>query len=241
LVFANSSHAMDTATSVAHEIGHSACAPQAFELLRKWKSQAQWVRRTVPLENSGGEKSFATPTDQIGTWIELSVAESSELQMRRRSPAAVITVRWNQSTCVPALGIKPYPAQTSPTVFTDQMLQTALNKNAAGMIYAWSPHMPLSVQGYPEAEKLAKKLGLAFVPVLDPEADLPAARSFSQAQHFDNGLKRNASIELLERGMNLHYPSIVLFSKGEIKGGMLPGYWDEEASLQAYVQEVLKK
>ena len=113
--------------------------------------------------------------------------------------------------------------------FTDQSLESLLQCSAdnrvSGVLYVWSPHMPYSVSGLMELNRLTKKLGIYVIPLLDPYADLGLALQIARNQHLrPEALRKLSSRVLLSRGMTLHFPSMTLYSDGKIVGPMVPGY-----------------
>lgn len=113
--------------------------------------------------------------------------------------------------------------------FTDAALARLLDAETlpgvSGILYIWSPHMPYSVQGLAEVLALGKRLELTVVPLLDPDADAGLAARVVQARHLPREVLRPMrSNRLLERGVTLHYPTLVLFREGRLLESMLPGY-----------------
>jgi hypothetical protein len=226
--------------SVPALLKYSHCGTQATNLLANWGSSDRWIQRT-PLDS--GEKVLETPTEEVGVWIQGSFSAGQPPVLVKRSDAAEIKVTWKDSDCTPQLGVTPVEGSIhtiKDAPYTDEMLKTALGKGGSGIVYAWSPQMPLSVWGFNEAKAMAKKLKMDFVPVLDPGADPATATQLSKEKHLANSLHQITSVELMERGMNLHYPSILVFKNGKIVGSLIPGYWDEASALQASIEGAMK-
>jgi hypothetical protein len=95
---------------------------------------------------------------------------------------------------------------------------------SAVVVYAWSPHMPLSVEGFRAIEAAASELGLRVVPVLfagsDPEF---ARREAARVGMPPAALREVQSVELTMRDMQVHAPSILVFRRGGVSP-VLPGY-----------------
>jgi len=108
--------------------------------------------------------------------------------------------------------------------FTDRVLRARLARTGALVVYVWSPHMPLSVDGYGEVERAARALGLSVEPVLFAGADRAfAQRAAERAGIPDRGLREVASAELILRDAQVHAPSILVFAHGRVSS-VLPGY-----------------
>ena len=61
--------------------------------------------------------------------------------------------------------------------------------------------------------------------VLDPRAELAFAEKEAarMRSRVPASLHKMESVELIYRNMTLHYPSVLIVSKGKITGPMLPG------------------
>ncbi len=113
--------------------------------------------------------------------------------------------------------------------FTDADLRAAVERHPSGVaIYLWSPHMPLSVDGYSELREAAEARGLGVVPLLFAESDLDfARREAARAGMPESALLTVASAELILRDAQLHAPSVVVF-RGRRASSVLPGYRNAE-------------
>lgn len=109
-------------------------------------------------------------------------------------------------------------------VFTDADLRAALRPGSATVVYVWSPHMSLSVDGYAEIAAACEALGLELVTVLFPGGDREfATREAARAGIPPEGLREAASVELIYRDAHVHAPAILVFDGGDVSP-VLPGY-----------------
>ena len=105
-------------------------------------------------------------------------------------------------------------------------VETAADPPVAVVVYVWSPHMPLSVDGYREIALAADALGMALVPVLIPGSDRAfALREAARVGMPTEHVRTSRSIELAMRDAHVHAPSILVFGRGRISP-VLPGYRD---------------
>ena len=115
----------------------------------------------------------------------------------------------------------------APLPFTDVELRSLVggaDAPTAVVVYSWSPHMPLSVDGYREVARAADALGMALVPVLIPGSDRPfALREAERVGMPTEQVRTSRSIELAMRDAHVHAPSILVFGRGRISP-VLPGY-----------------
>lgn len=161
------------------------------------------------------------PTRLIGTWVTESRGPAPVLL--RVSPTRVTRLAWTEG-CVARREERARPAVATPR-FTDADLTALVSSGRAGVVYVWSPHMPLSVDGYRAIAAAAAARGLTLHAMLQPGAD----RAFAQASLARGGLPRDAlriadSVELSFRDVHLHAPSILVFAHGRIVGDAWPGY-----------------
>ena len=127
------------------------------------------------------------------------------------------------------------PAKDDANLFTDDDMEGLRKNNGAALLYAWSPHMPISYSGFAMAQKVAEQNGLTFVPILDPVADTgAAARGVKQHALPPQSLRRIQSVELTYRGMLLHYPCVMVVRNGVVSG-IYPGLAPSERALENFV------
>jgi hypothetical protein len=119
-------------------------------------------------------------------------------------------------------------AEVLPRSFTDQRLEKVLGRSKAGIIYFWSPHMPLSVKGYKEAAQVARELEISFLPLLDPFASIITKKKTYKIE----------SKTLIDLGVLDHFPGVLVYSKGKITSPLLQGY-EQIESLKTFVKEYL--
>ncbi|MBL7543159.1 MAG: hypothetical protein JNL11_05050 [Bdellovibrionaceae bacterium] len=119
------------------------------------------------------------------------------------------------------------------------ILETSRLQNTAGLIYAWSPRMPLSILGAEELSVLAAKLNLPLHIVLDPTALEDDVLATAKNNFFlEHSPKLDSSI-LIAMNMKIHYPSLILYKNGQLLNPSRPGY-DEPERLENYVIQRLK-
>ncbi len=162
-------------------------------------------------------------------------AEGSRLV--RVTPALVMTLAWSAS-CSVTTATRPRPGAATPR-FSDEDLARAVAGPARGVVYVWSPHMPLSVDGYRAIVTAASERGLRVDAVLDPGAD----RAFAAAERARGGLPASAlrvadSVELLFRDVLIHAPSVQAYGQGRLRGSAFPGF-HTAAEYGAFLDRVL--
>ena len=183
-----------------------------------------------PAEGAGVRLRF--PTRDLGAWLVLEAGESSAT-VSRVTPDSVTTQAF-ASDCAPSTTRQTnrFP-DGGPERFTDADLRRTVSSARAGgapgvVVYLWSPHMPLSVDGYREIQAAAKDHGLGLVALLFPGSNLVfAAAEAERAGIPADALREAASVELTFRDALVHAPTILVFD-GDRVSAVLPGYRSAE-------------
>lgn len=190
------------------------CWPRAERVLKQWNCGFDWKNRF-----SGSLKKFAisASTSRPGVWVDLSMVES-KLLVRRISDNLIVSLSFVGKDCARTLASTVIQAQPE-TGFSNhklrQVLQTSAQSKSRGIIYVWSPKMPLSERGLAEVKAWTKSKGITLVEVGELES-----------KNQPNSL---TSSDLVRRGLALHYPSMIFFSHGRLVGQSIPGYKNEVA------------
>ena len=125
--------------------------------------------------------------------------------------------------------------------FTDDHLQALMKQHGAGIVYAWSPHMPMSIDGIATVRRVAKAMKVEVFMTLDPHASGKAARLSAARMGWSNdSMKRLESVALFRRGMGNHYPVLIVFSKGKLVGPLFPGL-KSEGTYTKFIAEQLER
>jgi hypothetical protein len=99
--------------------------------------------------------------------------------------------------------------------FTDKDLFETLKTNKWGVIYVWSPNMPLSIVALKELKDAMKTRGGKLTILLDGKTSLKAAEELVKSgEVLDTEIKQVSSPELFARNMTLHYPVAFIYKNG---------------------------
>jgi hypothetical protein len=110
-------------------------------------------------------------------------------------------------------------------VLTDDDVEQILAGGEAGVFYAWSPHMPLSVDGLGEILAAGERLGISVTPVLSSHANVEYARDRAGRADLPDGIfRRCLSVELEKRDFNVHAPAVLVFNDGRFISPVIPGF-----------------
>lgn len=197
----------------------SRCAPHIADQRAAWGAIAP-PRMQPPAAD--GATVLHWPTATLGTWV-VEVVGPRETSLHRVVDGEVTGVTWS-TDCVPSTVDTPRLGSAGGR-FTDADLRRLVAHHPRGLLYVWSPHMPLSVDGVRVARIVAERRGLPVTILLDPSANTGLARSVI-ARHgwpADSAIVAD-STELRFRDVLVHAPTIQAYARGRLVGSAFPGY-----------------
>lgn len=109
---------------------------------------------------------------------------------------------------------------------TDRSLNKFMQDNQKGIIYVWSPYMPLSVLGRQEIIQIAKDLNLPVLLTIDPSA--------RGIQTEDQKLESRI---LMRSGVLDHFPATLLFENGKLRDDVLIHGYENQIPLTKLIQD----
>jgi hypothetical protein len=192
------------------------CRSAMTSIERRWGGTGEW-RRLAPYPVARD----ASPTDSVGVWLERWTLDDGRVELRRVSARETVVAEIGDGCAVRATTRRrTFDAAATANAFTDEALRATLAAHPRGMIYVWSPGMPLSVRGLAEARGVANSLGIAFTAVVaDARAgELDVVRPApADARTLD-------ALELVYRDATVHYPTALFYADGRPLGTAVPGY-----------------
>ncbi|MGE0362491.1 MAG: hypothetical protein AB7H93_24580 [Vicinamibacterales bacterium] len=184
-----------------------------------------WAAAATPLVQPAiapGDVVRHWPTSTPGVWLVERIS-GADTTLARVAPDAIVTMRW-AADCRVSRDERRRPA-AAPPAFRDADLAALLAGRRDGALYFWSPHMPLSVDGYAHAVSAARARGLTVEPLLDPASNREfAAASLAAGALPASALRVADAVELQFRELTLHAPALLVFADGRLRGPVLPGY-----------------
>jgi len=223
------------------QIATPGCTGQVQSVLKRWAPGGRWRRELGSLDD---QSVFRAPSPQIGTWIELHRSLTGEVKVLRISARDASEYSWNPLNCEPRYRFQklPYDDKALREAFSDDYLRQQVHRHRAGLIYAWSPAMPLSLRAYRAIQKAARRLHLVMIPVLDVQASPSEAAKVARLNELEpDALRRMESVELFMRGMSVHFPSVLVFRNGKIQGETIPGAHTEDVYLTMIRRELARR
>lgn len=203
------------------------------------------VRGAIPQPLSApptgrGGRVVRLPTGEIGRWLVVTLEPGVGSVIVERSPDGDRTRAFddacnghgNDGAADRLLRSNSEPEDSAGGLprYSDADLAAAVAEAAPSplVVYLWSPHMPLSVDGVAEVLQAGHDAGVPVEVLLIDHADLEfARREAHRVEMPPSSLRVAHSVELLMRDAQLHAPSLLIFSAGRVSP-VLPGYRNAE-------------
>ena len=214
------------------------CREIALELLVDWGSTGEFL---LAADSTDELRVLRSPTEKLGIWVVVAMDSGRIGRLLRVSPEAETEVRFDQQCKVSTSVRQRELPDDRGRSLTDVDVARIIGAGGRGIIYAWSPHMPLSVEGYPEIAAAANRLGLTVTPVLSSHANIDYARDRAQRVGMpEEAFALNRSVELTMRNLNVHAPAILIYANGALVSPVIPGFrraTDYEALILRFLGE----
>jgi hypothetical protein len=228
--------ALETVENINKRIGGHTCQQQVKKLIIDWDASGSW-QMLPTFVNAGKEFTFKSPTSSIGEWVQIQFESENAITLKKMSAKTIISKKFEDkgNACNGEIVLRKLKNNKKhiKNIFTDLQLKESLRKNKKGVIYIWSPNMPLSVIGLNYLLKHAKKLGVHVTAVVDPNSPEKALSSYIQSGKVSKkSTKRLESYELIQRGAMIHYPAFFTYKNGQLSRGPKLGYEDDKQTLK---------
>jgi hypothetical protein len=212
----------------------------------KWTPLNQWSRMLTA--SFDGAVAFVSPTTLPGMWVRVTFFLNREAKIEMITQRFSTTYSFDSlpqdrrrldcSKMRKTTKHSPLEQFDDKKYFTDHTLVEQMKKNKAGVLYLWSPNMSFSYStgfgvdrnGIGMIKKAVQQFGgeVALDIAMDPAAkqsqiDRIMANSKVSQQLNASMLRPAHSLEVMMRGMDHHYPAIIVYANGRIGKGMLPG------------------
>lgn len=161
--------------------------------------------------------TFRSPTTNFGHWVEMRLNKADEAVIDFISARQIVS--WKFDSCQPSsenrAGMDLKAKSTAAKYMDDSQLSEILKAKSNGLIYAWSPVKLESVQKYKAVEKMAKELGLHFLPLADWRADLNGFKPGQFRSFLTQPTIHAGSIEIALR-VGQNFPMLIPFKNGKL-------------------------
>ena len=97
---------------------------------------------------------YVWPTARVGVWLDLRVRGERAVSLARVAPDRTIEMTWDMACRATIDELSATAARsTDDHFFTDADLARQIATSRVVLVYLWSPHMPISVDGLQQAER----------------------------------------------------------------------------------------
>lgn len=158
------------------------------------------------------------------------------LTLQRIETGAVSSFTLRGESCKPEITVQKSPASKQPSEnISDSTISKFLKDTSNGVIYVWSPAMPLSVEGLREIQAAAAAENFKILAVLDPNANLGEAKKLLASRKLPlSYATKSDSTELKFRGVYNHFPAALFFKESKLSDIKVPGYKSTAGYRQEY-------
>lgn len=222
---------LELGQDIRSELAAQNCAPAALDILKKWQAMGPWVR-TVSANPEA--KILRSPTTQIGKWIEARL-EKKEIHLTLFNRESRINFSF-QKNCSGSAQVSAWNTEQrfggeayygGFRVLRDNALSDIITSGGSGVIYLWTPHKRISVEGLKEAMAAAKKVHLPLLAVVEPTSTPSLAKKVAAEIGLPlENIQYLDSFDLAYRGFRLHFPSLIVFNGGKFTSQVRRGYED---------------
>lgn len=196
------------------------CGAKALSILQEWKAKDEWK---LKFTENPEDKKFQAPTENFGIWAQVQYQKNESLKLFQFSAKNQTQVKFG-ADCKPEFETQAYDADRKLastktkgfSYFQDSEIQKLFQSQKSAIVYMWTPHMQVAVEGLREISKAAQKLKVPLYAVVDPNSNPGQVAKIAgelkiskdQIYYFD-------SFDLTMRDFRLHYPSLMIISRGK--------------------------
>lgn len=207
----------------------SLCQNELKDLIKTYKAKDNWIQAAAETPESG-QRAFRSETANFAHWVEIRLTKKQAPIAIYLTPTKTDVVTFDSKCKASTKTTKvenPKSKSRSVSFFTDQDLKKLLDSKKPGMIYLWSPGMVYSVEFFGRFKKAAKDLKINFTAVVDPLIEEKAIQQVQSKSREGYENRKLASLDLQMRNATTHYPTVIVYDKGQISQDRLIGVMEE--------------
>jgi len=211
---------------VPSDLSYITCRKEIEKDLKKYIDNPDWHRSVDPQVNV---KSFKSPTDTFGRWIEIQSFPDPYLFVFDSEQTYIYQYSSKKCDYITSSSTKPldFFKKKFKKSFTDLKLKKIVNTDKFSLIYIWSPQMTYSMSEMNVFKKVAEELGLNFIPVLDYTQDPDEAKKSLSYYNMDIEIVSLQSLELTMRATLVHFPVSFVVGAGKISSKIYGVYTND--------------
>ncbi|MGZ3725461.1 MAG: hypothetical protein ACXWQQ_06660 [Pseudobdellovibrio sp.] len=219
LVFVFATHLWAKDQNLTAELEASKCKTEVQKKLGDHLLKHFWYNASISVP----EKSLIPVNEFRDTaskkvyyfWNDTKTSHLIEMDMLTHKQTLT---EWSADTKCTAKTVATKMIRSAPVKltgkFNDQELFKLLGKNKNGLIYVWSPYMPLSVDAIENIQAAADMNHLPLTILLDGKAGLKDAKAWADKKSFikPEYMTQVSSNEMFDRSMQVHYPILFYYN-----------------------------
>lgn len=218
LLFASSARAADS-VNLIEQMKQTACREQVKAKIGEKLRRQAWMPIAIsqPRKPLAYGVTFRDTASQKAyrVWSNKSLTNFAEMDLKnRQQKISTFDYKNDCKEVVATEPMKSYPP-VAKGGFDDAALRQTMAKNPWGVIYVWTPYMPLSVEAIKNIKEAVKAKGGDVKVVMDPWADPAEAKKWAAKKMISaEDMTPATSDELIAREMRLHYPITYIYKDG---------------------------
>ena len=212
--------------NLSEALNSGICQSEIKEKLGTWLIKQSWVSAaiSVPMEDLLTGVSFRDTVHKKNHFLGFT-SEFARLEISDTGAETLEVFKWDNKCKLQSFKeTRAYPKLSASTGFTDKDLFDFISKYKKGVVYIWSPYMPLSVEGLSEIKEAARKENLSLLILMDDKATEEDAKKWKVS---GSDVRRLASQEIYFREVSLHYPVVYVFRDGFLSNRSFRGFKKE--------------
>jgi len=211
------------------ELSKFSCGAKALSVLQEWQALDEWKMKFT--ENPE-EKKFQSPTAQFGKWVQVHFKSKKDLELIQFSEKSSLILQFD-SNCKSQAQVKASKTSSSSAgqslsgipFFRDSDIEKIFKSEKSGILFLWTPQIQVSIEALKEVQAAATKLKVPLYALVDPNSDLKSALKVAQKLKVPRSqIFIFDSFDLTLRDFRLHFPSLIVVSKGKYSSPVQRGH-----------------
>lgn len=207
------------------------CAAELQKLFESWNATSDW--RRLPGDEPG-TRLYRAPTVDLGKWVELKLGgKVTSVDLFNATTRLQIRLGKNcetQASLHSHPSLEKFPGKKDLSgipILHDEDIARLFGEKKSGIIYLWTPHKEISVEGLKEIREVAAKMRMPLYAVVEPTSSPSTVKRVAGRMGLpEKELFFLDSFDLQYRGFRLHFPSMIVFNKGKFTSPVRRGFED---------------
>ena len=209
------------------------CKSQIDSLFKRLKViPYKWEPR---MDLTEGRDYYVAQTKDIGYWVVFK-NNSDGIWVMQETEKVIVKHQFQEKTCEKKISfeLKDHKIKNTKSYFTDKNLRDIVKTKKTGIVLYWSSNMAVSIYSIPVLVSIANELSLDLHITHEVGLDINMIKKIIKS----HGLKQKVtskplrSFHLSMMGIEKHFPSLIVFSRGRITSPVLVGLKDRKKYIE---------